>query len=79
MTIKERLARVEKLALNPFDPEPLIRELEGLIEEIPNMDREELEELYSFLERLKRRLEENYSICFGWIELALKEGFSRKA
>lgn len=64
MTIKERLARVEKLALNPFDPEPLIRELE---------------ELYSFLERLKRRLEENYDICFGWIELALKEGFSRKA
>ncbi len=77
--LKERLKRIERLALDPFNPEALKVELEKLMEDIPSMKREELEELRDFLHTLKKRLEENYTICFGWVEKALKEGFRREA
>lgn len=77
--IKERLRRIERLAFDPFNPEALRVELEELIKELPHMKAEELMEIREFLQRLKARLEENYALCFGWVEKALKEGFRREA
>ncbi|MFN7065046.1 MAG: hypothetical protein ACK4OF_02705 [Aquificaceae bacterium] len=73
--LKDRIRKLEDLTLDPFSPEDLRIELEDLLKEIPNMKREELIELSLFLQRLKLRLEENYLICFGWMEEALKRGF----
>ncbi len=42
------------------------------------MNKEELKELSLFLESLRTRLEENYKVCFGWMEDVLKEGFKRE-
>ncbi len=75
---KSRLRKIEQLSLNPFEPQALIKELEGILEELPHMDVERIKELNSFLQRLKARMEENYNICFGWIEKALEKGFKRE-
>ncbi|MCS7278358.1 MAG: hypothetical protein NZ531_05900 [Aquificaceae bacterium] len=77
--MKEKLKRIEKLSLDPFKPELLEAELAKLIEQIPNMSVEELQELGLFLEKLKHRVEENYEICFGWMQKVLKDGFNVKA
>lgn len=76
--LREKLKRLEKLSLDPFDPEPLKEELEELLRRIPEMNRDELEELNLFLQKLKSRVEENYHTCFGWIESALKKGFRKE-
>lgn len=73
-----RLKRLEYLSLNPFKPQELMEELEEILKELPNMDIEKIRELNSFLQGLKLRIEENYTICFGWIEKALEKGFKRE-
>lgn len=75
---KKRLKKIEELTLDPFKPEALMKELEALLMELPNMDVEDIRELNLFLQKLKSRIEENYNICFGWIEKALEKGFNRK-
>ncbi|MEN3028655.1 MAG: hypothetical protein ABDH29_05480 [Aquificaceae bacterium] len=77
--LKEKLKRIEALSLDPFRVEPLREELEELMSRVPQMSRQELEELRLFLHRLKSRLEENYSLCFGWIEEAFRKGFRGQA
>lgn len=77
--LREKLKRLERLSLDPFKPELLREELEGLLKDIPGMSREELKELSLFLERLKERVGESYQLCFGWVESALKRGFRREA
>ena len=76
--LREKLKRLEKLSLDPFKPEPLREELEDVMKSIPEMSKEEREELLSFLQRLGKRVEENYLICFGWIEEVFKGGFRRQ-
>ncbi len=76
---KEKLKRLERLSLDPFNPEPLREELEELLKELPNMSGEDRRELASFLQRLKNQLEENYQICFGWMEEVFKRGYKREA
>ncbi len=76
---KERLDSIEKLSLDPFNPEPLREELEELLKRLPEMGKEELEELSIFFEKLKARIEENYHICFGWMEDIFKKGFREQA
>ncbi|MCS6998312.1 MAG: hypothetical protein RMH93_06900 [Aquificaceae bacterium] len=77
--LKERLKKIEELSLDPFRVEPLREELEELIKRVPQMSRQELEELRLFLQGLRSRLEENYSLCFGWIEEAFRKGFRGQA
>ncbi|MCS7307011.1 MAG: hypothetical protein N3C57_01975 [Aquificaceae bacterium] len=77
--LKERLKNLEKLSTDPFNVEPLREGLEELLKDIPTMSAEELGELRDFLNRLRKRLEENHNICFGWVEEALKKGFRLKA
>ncbi len=79
MKLEDRLEKIGRLALDPFKPELLHRELESLLEELPGMSKEELILLRDFLEELKPRLEENYRICFGWFEEVFKKGLSIKA
>ena len=76
--LRERLEKIKKLSLDPFNPEALRVELESLIKDLPNMTPEELMDVREFLQDLKVRLEENYTICFGWMEKALNEGFRRE-
>ncbi|MFN4319322.1 MAG: hypothetical protein ACK4FY_02425 [Aquificaceae bacterium] len=76
--LKERLKRIEGLSFDPFNPEALRAELEDLIKDLPRMKPEELMEVRGFVQWLNARLEENYAICFGWVEKALKEGFRRE-
>lgn len=76
--LRERLEKIKKLSLDPFNTEALRVELESLIKDLPNMKPEELIEVRVFLQELNARLEENYTICFGWVEKALKEGFRRE-
>ncbi|MCS7278351.1 MAG: hypothetical protein NZ531_05865 [Aquificaceae bacterium] len=77
--LQEKLKRIEKLSLDPFKPELLEAELAKLIEQIPNMSVEELQELGLFLEKLKHRVKENHEICFGWMRKVLKDRFNVKA
>lgn len=76
---KEKLKSLERLSLDPFNPEPLRKELEDILEKVPQMSKEELEELSLFFEKLKKRLEENYRICFGWMDDIFKKGFRKQA
>lgn len=79
MKFEERLKIIRQLSLEPFKPEALIEEMEKLKDEIPQLSREDLERLKAFMEELKPRLEENYRICFGWIEETFKKGYRRQA
>ncbi len=76
---KEKLKSLERLSLDPFNPEPLRKELEDILEKVPQMSKEELEDLSLFFEKLKKRLEENYRICFGWMDDIFKKGFRKQA
>ncbi|MFN3598975.1 MAG: hypothetical protein ACK4VK_04480 [Aquificaceae bacterium] len=78
-SFQDRKKRIEKLLLDPFKPHALREELESLLRDIPHMSEEELKDLSLFLESLKIRLEENYNICFGWMEEVLKKGFKLEA
>ncbi len=52
--------------------------MENIMKSIPKMSKEEREELLRFLQKLEKRVEENYRICFGWIEEVFKGGFRRQ-
>lgn len=71
--IEERINRLRRLSLDPFKPEGLLAELEELLSLMPDLSEEEKLKLYEFLQELKQRLEENYRICFGWIEETFKK------
>ncbi len=75
---KEKLKRLERLSLDPFNPEPLREALEDILKKAPELSKEEQKELAVFLQDLKKRIEENYNLCFGWMEEVLKRGFRRE-
>ncbi|MCS7171673.1 MAG: hypothetical protein N3D14_00175 [Aquificaceae bacterium] len=76
--LRERLKRIEKLSLDPFKVEPLRKEMEELLAMVPSMGKDDLIELKTFLDKLKERLEENYALCFGWMEEVFQRGFRRQ-
>jgi ATP phosphoribosyltransferase regulatory subunit HisZ len=77
--MRERLKRLEQLLTDPFKPEDVLKELEELLKEIPQMKREELLELEKEMAKIKEILERNYHIALGWVEeLPQKIKFERK-
>lgn len=77
--LKELLKEIERLSLDPFRAEELLKKLEELFQSLDTEDREHLAMVYELIQGLKPRLEENYIICFGWMEEAFKGRFERKA
>jgi hypothetical protein len=51
--MRERLKRLEQLLTDPFKPEEVLKELEELLKEIPQMKREELLELEEEMTKIK--------------------------
>ncbi len=77
--MRERLKRLEQLLTDPFKPEEVLKELEELLKEIPQMKREELLELEEEMTKIKGILERNFHITLGWLEeLPKKIKFERK-
>jgi hypothetical protein len=77
--MRERLKRLEQLLTDPFKPEEVLKELEELLKEIPQMKREELLELEEEMAKIKGILERNFHIALGWLEeLPQKIKFERK-
>ena len=67
-SIKEKIEIIDKLLLDPFNPEPLERALAELLEELKTLDKEEALELNAWLNELYKRLEENHKTALGWLE-----------
>ncbi len=77
-SLKDLIKEIERLSLDPFHAEGLLRKLEELSQHVDMENREHLIMLYELIQGLKPRLEENYSICFGWMEEAFRKGFSKQ-
>jgi hypothetical protein len=77
--MRERLKRLEQLLTDPFKPEEVLKELEELLKEIPQMKREEFLELEEEMTKIKGILERNFHITLSCLEeLPRKIKFERK-
>jgi hypothetical protein len=61
--MRERLKRLEQLLTDPFKPEEVLKELEELLKEIPQMKREELLELEEEMTKIKGNFGKKLSHC----------------
>jgi len=59
--MRERLKRLEQLLTDPFKPEEVLKELEELLKEIPQMNREELLELEEEMTKIKEFWKETFT------------------
>ena len=61
--MRERLKRLERLLTDPFKPGEVLKELEELLKEIPQMKREELLELEEEMTKIEGILERNFRLA----------------
>ena len=77
--MRERLRRLEKLLADPFNPEKALSELQQILEDLPTLGKEDLQELQRELPKLKAIVEKNFGIALGWLEeLPKRLRFERK-
>jgi len=77
--MRERLRRLEKLLADPFNPEKALSELQQILEDLPKLGKEDLQELQRELPKLKAIVEKNFGIALGWLEeLPKRLRFERK-
>ncbi|WP_029551372.1 hypothetical protein [Thermocrinis jamiesonii] len=77
--MKEKLRKLEELLTDPFNPEKALSELQQILDELPKLEKEDLEELHKELPKIKRLVEKNFVIALGWLEeLPKRLRFERK-
>ncbi len=72
--LKRKLQSIEEMLCDPFNPYPLEKAIEGLMDDLKNLSTEEAQEIYKWLNYVYQRLEENHKIALGWLEDVAKWG-----